>query len=104
MSIVAFSVSSDNQKPSVSPSVANSTGCAVSANRGTASSRLPSTFLRHLGGADVGPPGKILGCVGGQRQWLATYSGGRTPVNASITSLRKEKSIIIIKIFFCKLL
>ena len=68
ISMVTFSVISDSQKLSVSPSVANSIGCAVSAKRDTESVAFPSKFFRHFAGSAA----LILGCVGGQRQWLAT--------------------------------
>ena len=83
--MVTFSVISDSQKLRVSPSVANSIGCAVSARRDTVSSTFPSRFLRHFAGSAT----LILGCVGGHRQLLATYADGRVPVNSSIASLRK---------------
>ena len=76
ISMVTFSVISDSQKLSVSPSVANSIGCAVSAKRDTESVAFPSKFFRHFAGSAA----LILGCVGGQRQLLATYADGRTPV------------------------
>ena len=68
ISMVTFSVISDSQKLSVSPSVANCIGCAVSAKRDTESVAFPSKFFRHFAGSAA----LILGCVGGQRQWLAT--------------------------------
>ena len=86
ISMVTFSVISDSQKLSVSPSVANSIGCAVSAKRDTESVALfPSKFFRHFAGSAA----LILGCVAGQRQLLATYADGRTPVKSSIASLKK---------------
>ena len=85
ISMVTFSVISDSQKLSVSPSVANSIGCAVSAKRDTESVAFPSKFFRHFAGSAA----LILGCVGGQRQLLATYADGRTPVKSSIASLKK---------------
>lgn len=85
MSMVAFSVISDSQKLSVSPSVASSIGCAVSAKRDTVL-RSPSKFFRHLAGSAT----FIFGWVGGQRQLLATYATGSTPVKASIASLKRK--------------
>ena len=93
ISMVTFSVISDSQKLSVSPSVANSIGCAVSAKRDTESVAFPSKFFRHFAGSAA----LILGCVGGQRQLLATYADGRTPVKSSIASLKKIMKLTNIK-------
>ena len=82
--MVTLFVISDSQKLCGSASVANSIGCAVSANRDTVSTS-PSLFFRHFAGWAT----FIFGWVGGQRQLLATYANGSTPVNASIASLKK---------------
>ena len=88
ISIVTFSVISDSQKLSRSPSVAYSIGCAVSSKRYTVSPSVElSVFFKHFAGS----PSIILGWVGGHRQWLATYAGGRIPVNASLASLKRKQ-------------